>query len=261
MLFKQTKFIAITSFLMMLSGCVTTSDSSLSRNADPDVAITRYVDLGFEYIKREDFARARKHLDRALELDDNNPEANSALGLIYSRQGEYELAEKSFKKALSSDSSYTRGRTYYAALLFSQQRFEDALEQFMRAAEDTTYPARSQVFTNIALCHMKLGNTSQAESAYERALQLDRFNASALAGVTEVLLSTNDFRRAQYYYNRLVTQIANQALNHSAQTLWQGVRIAQHFNATDQAKSLAKLLAEQYPDSQEYRSYLSEYGG
>lgn len=261
MLLKRLKFLIVISALSLLSGCVTTSDSKLSRNADPEVAISRYVDLGFEYIKREDFTRARKHLDRALELDEDNPAANSALGLIYSRQGEPELAEKAFKKALSSDSTYTRGRTYYAALLFSQSRFDDALEQFMRAAEDTTYAARSQVFTNIALCYVRLGNNRQAELAYERSLQLDRFNAGSLAGITEVLLVSNDYQRAQYYYNRLVNQIANQALSHSAQTLWQGVRIAMHFNATDQANSLAALLKEQYPDSPEYRNYLSEYGG
>ena len=261
MLPKQSKFLLITSFLFLLSGCVTTSDSKLSRNADPDLAITRYVELGFEYIKREDFSRARKHLERALEIDEDNPAANSAIGLIYSRQGEFELAENAFKKALSVDSTYTRGRTYYAALLFSQSRFDDALEQFMRAAEDTTYTARSQIYTNIALCYVRLGNNRQAEFAYERSLQIDRFNAGSLAGITEVLISGNDYQRAQYYYNRLVSQIAKQALSHSAQTLWQGVRIALHFDAKDQASSLAALLKEQYPDSQEYRNYLSEYGG
>lgn len=261
MLQKRSNFILITSFLLVLSGCVTTSDSSLSRNADPQVAIERYVDLGFEYIKREDFARARKHLDRALELDEDNPAANSALGLIFSRQGEYQLAEKSFKTALSSDSTYTRGRTYYGALLFSQQRYDEALEQFVRAAEDTTYAARSQIYTNIALCHLRMGNSSKALLAYERSLQLDRFNAGSLAGITEVLLDLNEYKQAQYYYNRLVTQIAKQALAHSAQTLWQGVRIAKHFNAHDQAQSLANLLKEQYPDSPEYRIYLSQYGG
>ncbi|KZY72939.1 hypothetical protein A3742_01525 [Oleiphilus sp. HI0071] len=261
MLLKRSNFILITSFLLALTGCVTTSDSSLSRNADPEVAIARYVDLGFEYIKREDFTRARKHLDRALELDEDNPAANSALGLIFSRQGEYKLAEESFETALSSDPTYTRGRTYYGALLFSQQRFEEALEQFVRAAEDTTYNARSQVYTNIALCHLRLGSTSKAEYAYERSLQLDRFNAGSLAGITEVLLKLNEYKRAQYYYNRLIKQIASQALSHSPQTLWQGVRIAKHFNAHDQAQSLANLLQEQYPDSPEYQNYLSQYGG
>jgi len=252
---KKLSIWFIAASILQLSGCVTTSDSALTRNADPEVAVERYVELGFEYIKREDFKRAQKHLNRALELDPRNAAANSALGLIYSRQGENELAEKVFNIALDNDPKYTRGRTYYAAFLFSDQRYEDALEEFMSASEDTTYSARSQVFTNIGLCNVRLSQFQKALAAYERALQLDRFNAGALAGITEVLLMQEDFKRAQFYYNRLVSQIAKQALSHSAQTLWQGVRIAQHYNAVEQASSLAALLLQGYPDSPEAKKY------
>lgn len=258
---KQFRVWVVTLCMVIVTGCVTTSDSALTRNADPEVAVERYVDLGFEYIKREDFKRAQKHLNRALELDEDNAAANSALGLIYSRQGEKKLAEKVFQKALDSDANYTRGRTYYAAFLFSDQRFEDALGEFMLAAEDTTYSARSQVFTNIGLCNIRLNAFDKAVAAYERALQLDRFNAGALAGITEVLLMQDQFKRAQFYYNRLVNQIAKQALSHSAQTLWQGVRIAKHFNADKQADSLAALLQQQYPDSVEARKYFEVFVG
>ena len=257
----MSRIIIILGLTVLLASCVTTNDSSLSRNADPEVALERYVNLGFEYIKREDFTRAKKHLNRALEIDDDNAPANSALGLIYSRQGDKEIAEKMFKKAIAADPTYTRGRTYYAAYLFTEGRFETALEQFLIAAEDTTFPSRSQLYTNIALCQIRLDKPDAAILAYERALQLDRFNSNALAGMTEVLLTKNDFKRAQFYYNRLVNQIAQQALTHSAQTLWQGVRIAKHFNAVKQAESLAALLRELYPDSQEYKNYLSLYFG
>ena len=256
---RSVKALALVIVVSSLVACVTTSDSSLTRNADPAVAVQRYVYLGLEYIKREEFNRARKHLLRALEIDEDNAAANSSMGLIYTRQGEKKLAEESFEKALDSDPSYTRGRTYYAAFLFSAERYEEAREQFLRAAEDTTFESRTQVYTNMALCSVRLGDTKSAMEAYERALQLDRFNASALAGLTEVLLDGDDYKRAQYYYNRLVNQIAQQTLTHSAQTLWQGVRIARHYNAIEQAESLALLLGELYPDSTEYKAYKNRY--
>lgn len=261
MLLKRIRvFIGIV-LLALLSGCVTTTDSALTKNADPELALQRFIDLGFEYIKREDFSRAQKHLVRALEIDEDNARANSAMGLIYQRQGEKKLAEESFQSAIDNDPRYTQGRTYYAAFLFSNQRYNDSLEQFLKAAEDTTYSARSQVYTNIALCNVRLNKPERALQAYERALQIDRFNSGALAGMTEVLLSLNNFKQAQYYYNRLVQQIANQSLSHSARTLWQGVRIARHFNASQQEASLAALLKELYPDSPEYKRYLSQFGG
>lgn len=245
----------------ILQACVTTSDSPLTRNADPDAAIERYVELGFEYIKRDDFNRAQKHLKRALELDEDSAPANSAMGLIYSNQGESKLAESAFKTAVSSDPTYTRGRTYFGAFLFSQSRFEEAREQFLRAAEDTQYSSRPQIYTNIALCNLKLGDEGKAFSAYERALQLDRFNGNALSGLTEILLERGDYKNAQFYYNRLVREISEGKLSHSSQTLWQGIRIARYFNAKPQEESLVALLTEFYPDSQEFKRYQSTYNG
>jgi type IV pilus assembly protein PilF len=254
--FGLKKALLIITFLA-LQACVTTSDSHLTRNADPDTAVARYVELGFEYIKRDDFQRAQKHLLRALEIDEDSASANSAMGLIYSKQGEHKLAEESFEKAISSDSSYTRGRTYYAAFLFSRARFDEALQQFLRAAEDTQYPSRPQIYTNIALCNLRLGDETKAFAAYERALQLDRFNGNALSGLTEILLSRDDYKNSQFYYNRLVRQISDGNMMHSPQSLWQGIRIARHFNAKPQEESLGALITELYPDSQEFKKYQS----
>ncbi|MDX1451480.1 MAG: type IV pilus biogenesis/stability protein PilW [Oleiphilaceae bacterium] len=239
----------------MLSACVTTSDSNFARKADPSVAAEKYVQLGLEYIKRNELIRARKHLKRALQLDPQHAAAHAALGLIYHEDAENKLAEKSFKQAIEIDPTYTRGRTYYGAFLFSQERFQEALEQFQLASEDTGYASRDQVFTNIALCHLKLGNNAQALEAYEKTLRLDRFNGRALAGATELLIEQDDFQRAQNYYNRLVRLIAQQGMKHSPQSLWMGIRIARYYGSVAQEESLSTLLAELYPQSAEYRAY------
>jgi len=246
--------VLLSSFLV--SGCVTTSDSAFARKANPEEAVEKYVQLGLEYIKRDQFGRARKHLTRALELDETNAPALAALGLIYHEEGETELAQQSFEKALQSDSEYTRGRTYYGAFLFSEERYEDALEQFERAAQDTAYSSRAQIFTNIALCNLKLQRADAALTAYEKTLKLDRMNGRALSGATELLIAKGDYKRAQYFYNRLIRLISEQGLRHSAQSFWMGIRIADHFGQDAHAESLGELLGELYPDSEEYERYL-----
>lgn len=241
--------------VLLLSACVTTSDSSFARKADPQEAVERYVQLGLEYIKRNELTRARKHLKRALQLDPEHAAAHAALGLIYHEDAENKLAEEAFKKSIELDPDYTRGRTYYGAFLFSQQRYDEALVQFQTASEDTAYASRDQVFTNIALCHLKLGQRPQALDAYQKTLKLDRFNGRALAGATELLIEADDYQKAQYYYNRLVRLIAQKGMKHSAQSLWMGIRIARYFGSVAQEESLATLLAELYPQSSEFRAY------
>ncbi len=258
---KQQFAIILVCVLLSLSACVTTTDSPFERKADPEEAAERYVQLGLEYIKRDELARARKHLTRALEIDDSNASALAAIGLIHHEEGESELAESSFLAALSSQPDYTRGRTYYGAFLFSEQRFKEALAQFQIAAKDTAYESRAQIFTNIALCNLKLGNNDGALEAYEKTLKLDRLNGRALSGATELLINKGNYKRAQHFYNRLVRLISQQGLRHSAQSLWMGIRISNHYGQSAHANSLGSLLHELYPDSEEYSLYQQMMGG
>lgn len=245
------RVILVGSLCLWISACVTTSNSSLTDKADPDTAVERYVQLGLEYIRRNDLHRARKHLNRALEINPDDASANASLGLIYHQESELKKAEDLFTKALNSNPNYTPGRTYYGAFLFSQQRYREALKQFEEAANDTRYEGRAQIFSNIALCQIKLENSNAAIDAYLKALQLDRNNGIALAGITELYILNGNFDKAQHYYNRRVRLIREQGIQHTAQSLWQGIRIAHHFKSREQTLGLAYLLNEMYPDSPE----------
>lgn len=236
---------------MLMSACVTTSNSSLTDKADPEVAVERYVQLGLEYIKRNDVHRARKHLSRALEINPLDASANAAMGLIYHQEGENEKAEELFKKAVESDPNFTPGRSYFGAYLFAQKRYQEALNQFQTAAKDTRYEGRTQIFSNIALCQIQLGKNELAIDAYQKSLQLDRVNGIALSGITELYILGGNFDKSQHYYNRLVRLIRENGMRHTALSLWQGIRIANYFNSRDQALGLAYLLNEMYPDSDE----------
>tara|TARA_R110001592_G_scaffold6853_1_gene37797 strand:- start:12697 stop:13554 length:858 start_codon:yes stop_codon:yes gene_type:complete len=248
---KQFELLIIVFMSFLLSACVTKTNSSLTDKADPDVAVERYVQLGLEYIKRDDLHRARKHLSRALEINPVDASANASMGLIYHQEGENEKAEGLFKKAIESDMNYTPGRTYYGAYLFSQQRYKEALQQFQLAAKDTRYEGRAQVFSNIALCQIKLGSNSLGIEAYQKALQLDRINGVALSGLTELYIQDGEYEKSQHYYNRLVRLIRENGMRHTSQSLWQGIRISYNFKSRDQALGLAYLLNEMYPDSEE----------
>jgi len=223
----------------------------LTNKADPVIAVQRYVQLGLEYIKRDDLQRARKHLDRALEINDKDASANAALGLIYHQEGEFKTAESLFLQALETDPEFTRGRSYYGAFLYSSERYQEALEQFLLASEDTKHEGRSQVFSNMALCHLKLEQTEQAIQAYTKTLRLDRYNGIALSGITELLIQTNNYERAQHYYNRLVRLIREKDMQHSAQSLWLGIRVAHYFGSKRQENGLVMLLNEMFPGSVE----------
>ena len=64
---KLTGFIGV-ALALMVSGCVTTTDSRFAREADRDKALENYVKLATAYIGQGNLDRAEHHLDRALEI-------------------------------------------------------------------------------------------------------------------------------------------------------------------------------------------------
>ncbi|HBC36768.1 MAG TPA: type IV pilus biogenesis/stability protein PilW, partial [Marinobacter adhaerens] len=63
---------------LLVTGCVTTTDSRFSREADQQEALDNYVKLATAYIGQGNLERARHHLDRALKLDSDDPGARAA---------------------------------------------------------------------------------------------------------------------------------------------------------------------------------------
>lgn len=241
---------------LVLTGCVTTTDSRFSREADRSEAIDDYVQLATAYIGQGNLDRARHHLDRALELDPDDPGALAALGLINNTLGETELAEKNFKHAIAEDEGFTRARVYYGAFLYAQGRMEASRNQFLAASRDTDYNDRGSVFYNLGLTQERLGELDNAVTSYHRAVELTRGDAKSLLALSRVLMDTGNAAGASRYYSRLLTMVEkNPRMIHSAESLLTGIRIARELGDENLAASLALQLRNNYPESVEYQRY------
>ena len=238
---------------VLVTGCVTTTDSRFSREADKQEALDNYVKLATAYIGQGNLERARHHLDRALKLDPDDPGARAAMGLVYNAESEPELAERNFKQAISEDPGYTRARVYYGAFLFGQNRMEDARDQFRAASRDTGYQDRGSVFFNLGMTQERL---EAAATSYRRAVELTRGDARSLLALSRVSVETGDFDDAARYYSRLISMMQrNQRLVHSPESLLTGIRIARYYSDEDQEASLALQLRNKFPESVEYQQY------
>lgn len=249
------KLFVLTLIFGFVSGCVSHTESPFTRKQDKEEALTSYIQLGLAYIERGDLVRARKHLNRALELDSESSGAHAALGLVLQREGEYRLAEEQFKKSLENEPGFTRGRTYYAAFLYSQQRYQQAYDQFAIAADDTGFVSRDRVFSNMAQCALKLERADLAIAAYEKSLSLGAQDTAIFLQVAELLVQEGRFNEAQRYYNRFLNLVRTSPVTHSAQSLSLGIQLAEHFQDTAAEQSYASILKAVYADSLEYQQY------
>jgi tetratricopeptide (TPR) repeat protein len=74
--------------------------------------------------------KAREAAVRALEIDDNLPEAHVALALILENYDwDWSSAEKEYRRAIESNPNYATAHQWYAEFLMWQGRFDEALRE------------------------------------------------------------------------------------------------------------------------------------
>ena len=237
----------------LLGGCVTTGDVDPMRTAKGrDEARDAYVQLGIAYIQQGDTQRAKVPLKNALELDSSNADAHAALAMAFQLEMESKLADEHFRKALSQRPNDARLLNNYGGFLFEQQRYQDAMNTYLKAAEDNLYPERSRVFENLGLTALQLNQREQAKQHFQRALRLSSRQPRALLEMAVMSYEDKEYVPARRYYDSY-SEMAPQ----NARSLLLGARLAEVFEDRDRAASLGLQLRRLYPASREYQQYVS----
>ena len=237
--------------LLVLSGCITETNRE-ELKADPEKSLQNHIDLGLGYLAQGDLAVAKEKLARAMEIDPNSALTHNAYGLLFQLEEEMKLAEKHFRRAIRLDSNFAMARNNYGAFLFAEGRYEEAIEQLKIGVQDPFYQARSQVYENLGVCYLKLGDTASAEEAFEHAIALNSKQRRSLLELAVLLFGQQDHVNARNLYRRYI-EVEEQ----SARSLWLGVRIAEIFQNDDEAASYILMLRNIFPTSPEYQMYLS----
>ena len=247
----KLKITALLSLLLLMGGCISTTESVFTEEASPEKALDQRVALARQYIGEGNWEAAKRNLKLAYEIDPNNPHVHEAFALVYQSTGEYELAEENFKEAIKLDPKFPRARNNYAAFLFSQQRYQDAEKQLEKVVKDTLYSGRPLAFVNLGLCREQLFDPQGAEEAFVRALAMDRTNSIALLEMAQLRFDAGDTVNARKYYNTYRSVVRQQ----SARGLWLGIRLAREGGDLNDEGSYALALSNLYPDSVEYQAY------
>ncbi|MDG9758363.1 type IV pilus biogenesis/stability protein PilW [Pseudomonas sediminis] len=237
----------------LLAGCVTTGDVDPMRTAEGrEKARDSFIQLGIAYIQQGDTQRAKVPLKSALDLDSSNADAHAALALAFQLEMEPQLADEHFRKALSLRPKDARLLNNYGGFLFEQKRYQEAMNTYLKAAEDNLYPERSRVFENLGMTALQLGQREQAKEYFQRSLRLSNRQRRSLLEMAVLSYEDKEYVPARRYYDSY-SEIAPQ----NARSLLLGARLANVFEDRDRAASLGLQLRRLYPASQEYQQFVS----
>ncbi len=253
---KRALTVAVLSICLVIFGCApngTRTDEDmggLSQDEKAPSAADVYVKMSIAYLQRGKIDVALAKVKRGLELDPASADANNIIALIYERLGETSLAEQHYKKALDLNSNDPFILNAYGSFLCKQKRYQEANKHFMAALKNALYPTPEVALTNAGICSMRQGNIDQAETYYRQALRVNSKFPTALQQMVKISVEKNNYLSARGYLQRYI-----EVGQHTAETLWLGIRIERELGDLDTLASYELLLRAKFPDSEEMRIF------
>jgi type IV pilus assembly protein PilF len=205
-----------------------------------------YTNLAVSYLGQNRLAIALQEGKKAIAADPRNANAQNVMGLIYQRMGQHALAEKHFKQALAVDPHNFYALNAYGSFLCQQRRVGEAFLHFDNAVKNPLNPSKEVALANAGICAYSNNDREKAEGYLREALTANGRHVPALAQMVELSYDRGENQAAKEYLERYAS-----AAPHTPATLWAGVRIERRLGNKKAEAQYAKLLRQQFPDSQQ----------
>jgi type IV pilus assembly protein PilF len=232
--------------LVAASGCVTESTGEVRKPASSAERVQAQLDLARGYIEKGNNDRARKSLNRALEINPRSVEAHAMLGVLDEVESDWALAEKDFKTALSIDPKSAMALNNYASFLYRRKRYDEAVRYLRILVKDPNYRLRSQAYESLGLAELKINEVDAAKESFTRALQLSFSQPVSSLELAQISYDDGDIKAAASYYDGFRSQAQQ-----TARSLCLGMKIASELGNSDLLASYAMALNNLYPDAPE----------
>jgi len=211
---------------------------------DPQRAADSHAGVGLQLLARDRVGAARERLERALELDADQPQALTGLGLVAEARGDRQAALRYHRRAAEAAPDSGPVLNNWGRILCRDGRVDEALEVLDAAAEAEDYEAPEVPLSNAARCALDNGRRQSARAAAEAALAV----APAFPPARTV--------RAELRYRDGAYEAAAEDLRQArqggetARNLYWSARVAAARGAAGEAEGYAEALRARFPESE-----------
>jgi tetratricopeptide (TPR) repeat protein len=161
-----------------------------------------YLELGTVEFGLDEFANAEQAFSKVIALDSMNQDAYYNLGITQTKIKKYKSAEKSLMRALEIKKGHAETQKALGQLYYVQDNWDKAIEYFKAYNATNTKDANSYFF--IAKCYRQKGLLPEAETAYERATEIDSGFAMAYFNLGNLLSDQEKYSSAISAYRNAI---------------------------------------------------------
>ncbi|MBF0279939.1 MAG: tetratricopeptide repeat protein [SAR324 cluster bacterium] len=201
--------LGLLSLVFILLGILTWNQAGKYKNhktlwqatlADFPNAWLAHQELGRVYMEENQFPLALQHLDQAIGLNSQSPDAYNNRGAIYSQLQQYDQAFADYKQALDLhqeflEAYYNRGKTYA-----QQGNYDRAFADYNRILQ--LNPRYAKAYHSRGTAYAELERYQEALQDFTQALQLNPQVAETHFNQGQVYLQLQQFQQALQSYNK-----------------------------------------------------------
>lgn len=228
--------------VLVLAGCA--SNNNNVTTPQPEKAADINLDLGVDYLRKNNLPAAKEKIERALAQNPRNARAHALAAMLYIRLGDTNKADTHFQRAVSLDGQNPEIKNNYAVYLCQQGRYDKGEKLALEAATNPLYKTPEVAFLNAGNCARGAGNSKRAEENLRRALAVKPRFSEALFQMAEL-----EYQQTEYMSARAFLERHLEVARTSAATLWLGVRIERGLGNATQAQHYARRLKSEYPSA------------
>jgi type IV pilus assembly protein PilF len=226
-----------------LTGCV--SDSSSKNVTNEEKAIT-YLDMGIRYMDMGELKFAKENLEKALDIDSNNPDIHNAAAAMYEKIQEPDNARQHYEISLRLDIENPQSQNNYGRFLCETGSHQEGLAHLTTALKMPLNNRRWFALTNAGRCLLKQGEKIPAEGYFREALQLQPDYSPALLEMLK--MSYND---GKYLSARAFMQRYQGVSQTNSEFLWYAMQIEYALDHKVLADQYKAALLNDFPSSEE----------
>ena len=146
---------------------------------------------------------ASEYAQKALSLNDSNPNTYVLLEMIYARMGIFDKALAAGEKALELEPNGANVNAFYGFTMLALGRYEEALSAIKKAIKlNPITPVYYYQF--LGLAYFRLGQNEKAIAAYEEGLKINSNYLGLLNNLAWSFIYAKEYNRAVTTWNKII---------------------------------------------------------
>ena len=207
---------------LLVSAC---ASNTITTDND-ERSFTAYIELANSYLQQGNAKSAEDSLEKAAEIDEEDPRLLQSYALLFQFRNQNEDAEEMYLAVLEKDPDFSQARNNYGVFLNKTGRNAEALVELNRAAKDPSYSLRSVAYENMSQIALKINNFQLAAESMQNASALAPTEKRYFLRTAHLLYLNKDYDKGQEYFDRFLAMNDSEGIEPTSEALRIGYALA-----------------------------------